>query len=233
MEMINALMNKVIKSDREILYPSESDAVLDYYKIPQPKWMTTGNNVEQAVQAAEQIGFPIALKLISPDILHKSDAGCVKLDLNNSPEVEHACHDILEKAAHAHKTPRIEGFLIQEMVKEGHEVIIGLAQDVTFGMIIVFGLGGIFVEILKDVAIRKVPITPADAMDMIEEIKGYKILKGARGKVVANIDLLKDMLLKVSQMGMEQKQITELDFNPVFVDSHRALVADSRIILKG
>jgi acyl-CoA synthetase (NDP forming) len=232
MEKLKMLINEISTSNRQVLYPRESDVVLDYYDIHQPRSITAGNDIQQVVQSAEKIGFPVALKLISPDILHKSDAGCVQLNLSDPSEVERACHKILEQAGVAKKNARIEGFLIQEMIQDGHEVIIGLAQDPTFGTIIMFGLGGIFVEILKDVSIRKIPITPQDAMDMIKEIRGYEILKGARGKVAANLDLLRDLLLNVSRMGMELKQIKELDFNPVFVDSRKTLVPDSRIILK-
>ena len=117
------------------------------------------------------------------------------------------------------------------MAPEGHEAIIGLAEDPTFGKIIMFGLGGIFVEILKDVAIRKIPITVLDARDMIEEIKGFKILKGARGKEPVNLNLLQETLMKASRLGQEIEEIKEMDLNPVFVNSKNTLVADPRIIL--
>jgi acetyl-CoA synthetase (ADP-forming) len=230
-ETISTLLKEVKEAKRDVLYPSESESVLQSYGIDYPKSVCTGNDLAEVLQCVDKIGFPVALKLISPDILHKSDAGCVKLNLHNEKEIKKAYNDILKAAGKINKNEELKGFLIQEMIHSGHEVIIGLATDPTFGKIIMFGLGGIFVEILKDVAIRKIPITQLDAQDMIEEIRGHKILMGARGKEVANFPLLKELLLKVSLMSMEVGEIKELDFNPIFINSKKALVADARILI--
>lgn len=231
-ETIDTRLKEVKKAKRAVLYPIESESVLQSYGIDYPKGVCTRNDLGEVLRSAEKIGFPVALKLISPDILHKSDVGCVQLNLHNEKEIKRAYYGILKGAEKINKDAEIEGFLIQEMIHHGHEVIIGLNTDPTFGKIILFGLGGIFVEILKDVAIRKIPITQLDAQDMIEEIRGYKILMGARGMEAANLHLLKELLLKVSRMGMEVGEISEMDFNPIFIDSKKALVADSRIIIQ-
>ena len=231
-EGVKTLFANLEKAKREVLYPEEAEKVLRTYGINTAKSFFCRNDVEEVLRSSEEIGFPVALKLISQDILHKSDAGCVALNLGNREEVRAAYHGILENAERAKRDALIEGFLVQEMVHKGHEVIVGLATDPTFGKIILFGLGGIFVEILKDVAIRMVPIAKADAQDMIEEIKGYKVLQGARGKEPANLQLLREILLGVSRLGNEIEQIREMDLNPVFVSSSRATVADSRILVQ-
>lgn len=230
-EGVKTLFAKLEKAKREVLYPEEAEKVLRTYGINTAKSFFRGNDLEELLRSSEEIGFPVALKLISQDILHKSDAGCVALNLGSREQVKAAYHGILENLERANPDALIEGFLVQQMITKGHEVIVGLATDPTFGKIILFGLGGIFVEILKDVAIRMIPITKADAQDMIEEIKGYKVLQGARGKEPANLQLLRDILLGVSRLGNDVEQITELDLNPVFISSSRAIVADSRILV--
>jgi acyl-CoA synthetase (NDP forming) len=231
-EGVKALFANLEKAKREVLYPEEAEKVLRTYGINAAKSFSCRNDFEEVLRSSEEIGFPVALKLISQDILHKSDAGCVALNLGNREEVRAAYHGILENAERAKRDALIEGFLVQEMVQKGHEVIVGLATDPTFGKIILFGLGGIFVEILKDVAIRMIPITKVDAQDMIEEIKGYGVLQGARGKEPANLQLLREILLGVSRLGNEVEQIREMDLNPVFISSSKAIVADSRILVQ-
>jgi acyl-CoA synthetase (NDP forming) len=219
------------KAKGKVMHPREAESVLRNYGIKTARRFFCKNDLDEVLRSSEEIGFPIAVKLISPDILHKSDAGCVALNLGNREEVRRAYHGILENVGKAAPDALIEGFLVQEMVLNGHEVIVGLAHDPTFGKVILFGLGGIFVEILKDVAIRMLPISKTDAQDMIEEIKGYRVLQGARGREPANLQLLREILLGVSRLGTEVEQIREMDLNPIFVGSSRAIVADSRILV--
>lgn len=230
-EEVKSLIADIKKRQRTVLYPVEAETVLGFYGIDVIKGAFPGDDLDQILRSAEKIGFPVALKLISADLIHKSDAGCVHLNLNSRDEIINAYNDILIHAGRANPGANIEGFLVQEMISDGHEVIIGITTDPTFGRIILFGLGGIFVEILKDVAIRKIPISDLDAQDMIEEIRGYKILQGTRGKEPVNLMLLRDILLKMSRLGEEIEDITEMDLNPVFVNSHQALVVDPRIII--
>ena len=229
---ISEILAGVKEKKRNVLYPMEAESILQVYGIGIPKSIFASNSLKEVIRSAEEIGFPVALKLISPDILHKSDAGCVYLNLNNNQNINKAYNDVLKNAVMRNTKAYIEGFLVQEMIQYGYEIIVGLATDPTFGKIIMFGLGGIFVEILNDVAIRKIPITVLDAQDMIEEIKGYKVLQGARGKEPANFELLKKILLKTSRLGLEIEEIEEMDLNPIFVNAHHALVADPRIIIR-
>ena len=231
MDAIRALFDDVWKVNRSVLFPMEAESVLKNYGIENVKSAFAKNNFEEIVRSAENIGFPVVLKLISPDILHKTDAGCIKLSLANTDEISEAYHEILENATKVEPSAEVKGFLVQKMVQYENEVIVGLANDLTFGKIIMFGLGGIFVEVLNDVAIRKVPITQLDAKDMIEEIKGYVILQGVRGKESVNFNLLQEILLNVSRLGVELQEIKEMDLNPVFVNASSALVADSRILI--
>lgn len=230
-EVIKTFLNRLKKENREILNPKESDDILRVYGIPSVKSIFCRNDLNEILKSSEKIGFPVVLKLISKEILHKSDAGCVALNLQSPKEVEGAFQSILQNLKRTNENALIEGFLVQKMVREGYEVIVGLTTDSTFGKVILFGLGGIFVEIFQDVAIRMVPITKIDAQDMIEEVKGYRILKGIRGKEPANLQSLREILLAVSQLGNEIEEIREMDLNPVFVDSSGSIVADSRILL--
>lgn len=221
-----------IKHKREFsLSPMDAIALLEAYGIDTVKSVLVKANLKEVLAAAEEIGFPLVLKLVSQDLLHKSDAGLVYLDIRNKKEVRSAYHEILKNKERADRAAKIRGFLVQRMVENGYEVIAGLGFDPTFGKIILFGMGGIFVEILKDLSIRKIPISRRDARDMIEEIKGYPILKGVRGKDPANLKSLEMLLLNVSQLGMEVDEIREMDLNPVVVDSEKASVVDSRIIV--
>jgi acyl-CoA synthetase (NDP forming) len=219
------------REGRNTLSPKEIEAILSAYGIDMAKGAFSRPNLEEVLGAAGAIGFPVVLKLISQDLLHKSDAGVVRLNINNEEEVGRAYHEIVKNKERANPAAKIEGFLVQQMIRNGHEVIVGLGTDATFGKIIMFGMGGIFVEILRDVAIRKIPITRSDAQDMIEEIKGYRILRGARGGDSANFELIRKILMAVSRLGEEVGEITEMDLNPVIVSSREAVVADARIIV--
>jgi acetyltransferase len=188
---------------------------------------------EQAVEIAEKLGYPVALKISSPQITHKSEAGGVQLNLTSELEVKKAYGEIWKRCREYNPDAEIEGVLIQEMVGEGVEVIIGMSKDPTFGPTIMFGLGGIFVEILKDLTLRVLPITRRDAEEMIKEIKGYEILKGTRGGLRRDIDAIVDLLLKVSRLTIDWEEcISEIDLNPVIVfsDGKGAKAVDSLII---
>ena len=187
---------------------------------------------EDAVKAAGEIGFPIVAKIVSPDILHKTEAKCVKINLGTPEEVKGAFQEIMANAKAYNANARIEGVLLAHMVSGGEEVIIGLTTDPTFGKVVMFGLGGIWVEVMKDVSFRVVPLSRLDARDMIEEIKGYPLLTGIRGKAGKDIDALCDLLVQVSKLAQENERIAEMDLNPVFVLERGAIVADARIILK-
>jgi acetyl-CoA synthetase (ADP-forming) len=186
----------------------------------------------EAVAFAGELGFPVVAKIVSPEIIHKTDAKCVKVNLNNPEKVKGAYQELMANARAYDPKARIEGVLLYHMISGGEEVIIGLATDATFGKVIMFGLGGIWVEVMKDVSFRVVPLSREDARDMVEEIKGYPLLTGIRGKSAKDIDALCDLLVKVSKLAQANEEIAEMDLNPVFVMDKGAIIVDARIILE-
>lgn len=186
----------------------------------------------EALRLTSEMGLPIVLKIASPNIIHKSDAGGVKLGLSSKRAVAAAYRDIMASAKQKQPQARIEGVTVQKMARPGIEVIMGMAKDPQFGPFLMFGLGGVWVEVLKDVAFRIVPIVRRDAREMIKEIKGYPLLEGYRGSEPANITLLEDMLLKLSDFIEHNPEIKELDINPIFAYKDSAVAVDARIILE-
>lgn len=189
-------------------------------------------NREQAVAISKEIGFPVALKIISPDIVHKSDVGGVRLDLKTTEEVGKAFDNILAAITEKYSEARVHGISVQKMARPGTEVIIGMFKDHQFGPVLMFGLGGIFVEILKDVSFGIVPLTRRDAREMIREIRGYPLLEGYRGKEKVNISNLESMLLNISDFVKEHPEIQEFDLNPIIAYKDGAVVVDARLILR-
>jgi len=187
---------------------------------------------EEAVIAAKEIGFPVALKLLSPELIHKTEAEGVRVDLRNEREVRKAYRRLIETFHASHPEGELEGVMIQE-TGEGTEVIVGALLDPQFGPVIMFGLGGIFVEVLGDVSFRIVPIEKKDAQDMIQEIKGFPILQGIRGKD-RGVDLrsLEDLLLKISDLIERYPAIVEMDINPAFASPKGYAICDARIRIR-
>ena len=186
----------------------------------------------EAISMAKELGFPVVLKIASPDISHKSDVGGIKLGLRNAAEVGRAYREIMDSVKGKEPQAAIYGVSVQKMAQPGIEVIMGMTKDAQFGPVLMFGLGGVFVEVLKDVSFRIVPITRRDARQMIEEIKGYPVLKGYRGQEPANIPALEDMLLTLSRFVESRPEIKELDLNPILAYSDGAVAVDARIILE-
>ena len=187
----------------------------------------------EAVKLSEAIGYPVVLKVSSVDITHKSDAGGVKVNLKNQGEVENAYDGIMASCKAAYPDAKIEGVAVQGMAETGTEIIMGMIKDPSFGPVVMFGLGGVLVEVLKDVAFRIVPIEKIDAAEMIEEIQGKKLLEGYRGQDPADIPYLQEMLVKLSDFVDRTPGIEEIDMNPVFAYKEGASVVDARIILSG
>lgn len=190
-------------------------------------------SADHAADIADRIGYPLAMKIDSPDILHKTEAGGLKLNLSSREDVVAAFNEIMANAKNYDASARLNGVLVQEMVVGGTEVIIGVNNDPQFGPTIMFGLGGIFVEILKDVSLRVAPLSRDEALSMIREIKGYKVLAGARGKAKCDVDAIADTLVKVSLMAMElDDRVAELDINPLLVlpEGKGVRVADALVI---
>jgi acyl-CoA synthetase (NDP forming) len=187
---------------------------------------------QEAEAISAGIGFPVVLKVASPDISHKSDAGGVKVGLKNRTDVRKAYREIMASAREKYPAAKIEGVAVQSLARPGTEVITGMFQDPQFGPVIMFGLGGIFVEVFKDVSFRIIPIVRRDATEMIQEIKGYALLQGYRGREPASIPALEDILLKVSDFVEKTPGIKEIDLNPIFAYKDGAVAVDARIMLE-
>jgi len=187
---------------------------------------------KEAISLSRIMGFPVVLKIASPEIIHKSDSGGVKLQLTNVTQVGKAYSEIMSSIRQNLSRVRIEGVSVQKMARPGVEVIVGMSQDAQFGPVLMFGLGGILVEVLKDVSFRMVPVTRRDANEMIREIKGYSLLQGYRGQESVDISSLEQIIVKVSGFVEQSPQIKELDLNPIFAYKDGAVVVDARIILE-
>ena len=172
---------------------------------------------EEAIAAAQKIGYPVVMKIVSPDILHKTDVGGVRLGIENDQQVEEAFFEITAQSQQYSPHAAILGVSVQEMVKGGKEVILGMSKDVQFGPLIMFGLGGIYVEVLKDVSFRIAPLSVEDADQMIREINAYPLLRGTRGEKPTDIAALSESLLRLSQLVTDNPEILELDINPLLV----------------
>ncbi len=231
MTNISKLFTNVHKEGRKNLLETEAKAVCMEYGIPVTKFKLAENEAE-AAKFADEIGYPVVLKIVSPDIIHKSDVGGVMINLKGEREVRNAYKQILQNIKKHKAKAKITGILVQEMAPSSTEVIIGAIKDPQFGPSIMFGLGGIFVEVLKDVTFRVAPVTEDEARQMITEVKAYPLLKGYRNQPPADIDAIVKILLNTSKLVMEHQEIKELDLNPIMVYKKGAKTVDARIILE-
>jgi len=225
------IFKKVKNSKRSNLTEFEARGVLDYYNIPVVKGEII-KSLEEARKFVEKNGYPVVLKVVSRQIIHKTEVGGVVLNIRNEKELYQAYHQIIKNVEKKAPKAKIDGFFIQEMLPNDREVIVGGKKDPTFGQTIAFGLGGVFVEVLEDVSFRVVPITKEDTIEMLKEIKALKILKGYRGKPPVDFEALIDILLKTSKMLEDNPEIKELDINPIFALPDRAVAGDARIIVE-
>jgi len=225
------MFDQARKENRKYLLEPEAKIVCMDYGIPVTRFKVA-HTQDEADRFASQIGYPVALKIVSPDVLHKWDVGGVMLDLKSATKVKVAYRKILENVRRHKPDAKIVGVIVQEMVTPSTEVIVGSTKDPQFGPALMFGLGGIFVEVLKDVTFRIAPITEVDAREMITEVKGYPILKGYRGQPPADIDAIVKILINTSKLVMDHQEIKELDLNPVMVYEKGAKTVDARIILE-
>lgn len=213
----------------KILTEHETKKLLAKYGIPVTKGQIA-TSADEALAIALRIGTPVAMKISSPDISHKSDVGGVALNVSRE-EVRTTYNEIISRIKKAAPNANIGGILVQQMAPPGHEIIVGLKKDAQFGHALMFGLGGIFVEVYKDVTFRVVPIKKREALDMISEIKGYPILKGIRGRKPADIGAIASVLVSVSEMA-EKENIVELDINPLVVSESGAIAVDARAMVE-
>ncbi len=216
---------------RYVLMEPEAKRLCIEYGIPVPRF-ELARSVEEAVEHAERIGYPVVLKVVSPQVVHKTDVGGVFLNVSNREEVREAYRKVVENTLNRIPSAEIVGVLVEEQVKEGVEVIVGAFRDRQFGPTVMFGLGGVFVEVLDDVSFRVAPVSEADAEEMIREIRGYRILRGYRGRPPADLEAVKEIILKVSRMVTELREIGEVDLNPIHVYEEGAVAVDVKIILE-
>ena len=230
-EKVTKIFEKVKAEGRKFLLEHEAKTVCKEYGIPITA-LKIAKNAEDAVKFSEEMNCTTVFKIVSPDVNHKFDVGGVILNINGKEEAKNAYHKILENVKNHKPNARIDGVLVQEMAPCATEVIVGAIKDPQFGPTLMFGFGGTFVEVMKDVSFRIAPITEEEAKEMISEVKAYPILQGYRGQPPADIDTLAKILLNTSRLIMDYPEIKELDLNPVMVYKKGAKTVDARIILE-
>jgi 4-hydroxybutyryl-CoA synthetase (ADP-forming) len=230
---VKSIFENVRKHERTNLLEEEGYEVLQAYGFPTPQSILCTTE-QEGIDAAKRVGYPLVMKIVSPDIIHKSDAGGVKVGIKTDDELKNAFRTITENALKYKSDAKIKGVLVQEMVKSAKETILGASQDPTFGPVIMFGLGGIYVEVLKDVVFRVAPIDEQEAISMVESIKTIKLLKGVRGEKPSDLKAIAGSLQRLSQLVVDFPEIKEFDINPLLVleEGKGARVVDARIILR-
>jgi acyl-CoA synthetase (NDP forming) len=225
------IVEQALLQGRTLLTETESKQILQDLGVATTLGQLATSE-DAAVQAAASLGFPVVLKISSPDVTHKSDIGGVQLHLQSADDVRRAYQTIMQNVAAKAPAATVEGVAVQPMARPGVEVIIGMSKDTTFGPVLMFGLGGVLVELLKDVAFRVVPLSPRDAKEMIHDIKGLPMLKGYRGAPPADLQALTRILLTLSDFVDRTPAIKEIDLNPVYAYDDGALAVDARMILE-
>ncbi|MBW1672916.1 MAG: acetate--CoA ligase family protein [Deltaproteobacteria bacterium] len=220
------ILDKARKEGRETLSEYESKIVLASYHIPVTREIIIQKN-NDVISAAHEIGYPVVMKGCSPEITHKTEKGLIRTDIRDDKEALDTFNDIMAGMNGSHGS-----ILIQEMIKGKRELVIGLIRDPQFGPCVMFGLGGIFTEILKDVSFRLAPLEKRDALEMMDEIKAHKILDAVRGMEPVDRELLSEMLINVGKIGVKNDAIKEIDINPVIISGNRPVAVDALIVLQ-
>ena len=221
------LLEDAIREGRTTLSEYESKQVLASYRIPVTIEELV-NNAEDLIKAADRIGYPVVMKGCSADIAHKTEKGLIRVDVRNDEEAASAFKEITAAMDGADKA-----VLVQQMVKGQRELVVGLIRDPQFGPCVMFGLGGIFTEVLKDTAFRVAPLEKRDALEMMREIKAHKILDAVRGMAPADKDMLAEILITIGQIGIENEAIKEIDINPVIISDGKPVAVDALVVLEG
>ena len=221
------LLDDAIQQGRTTLSEYESKQVLASYRIPVTREELV-DNVEDLFKAAAKIGYPVVIKGCSADISHKTEKGLIRVDVRNDEEVSSAFKEITAAMDGADTS-----VLVQQMVKGQRELVVGLTRDPQFGPCVMFGLGGVFTEVLKDTAFRVAPLEKRDALEMMQEIKAHEILEAVRGMAPADKDMLAEILITVGQIGIENEVIKEIDINPVIISDGKPVAVDALVVLEG
>jgi acyl-CoA synthetase (NDP forming) len=228
---IQEIIDKARSENRTFLLEPESKQLMKIIGITTTEYQVATNKSEAKLMA-KKIGFPVVMKIVSPQVIHKTDAGGVKLNIKSDSEVDFAFDEIIRNARNYNAKADIRGVLIEKMVNPSTEIIIGVTRDPTFGPAIMFGLGGIFVELLKDVSFRIAPITKTDAKEMISEIKALPMLQGFRGEPNVDLKNIIETLLIISKFTIDYiDDVLEIDLNPIFAYDDHLLTVDARVIL--
>ena len=220
------ILNKALKEGRGTLSEYESKIILASYQIPVTREIIVEKS-NDVIPAAHEIGYPVVMKGCSPEITHKTEKGLIQTDIRDDREALDAFSNIT-----AGMNSGQDSILVQEMIKGKRELVIGLIRDPQFGPCVMFGLGGIFTEILKDVSFRLAPLEKRDALEMMDEIKAHKILGSVRGMEPVDRDILSEMLIKVGEIGVENDKIKEIDINPVIISESSPIAVDALIVLQ-
>ena len=221
------ILDKALKEGRTTLSEYESKVILASYQIPVTREIMAESS-DEVITAAHEIGYPVVMKGCAPDITHKTEKGLIRTDIRDDSEALDTFNDIMAgmngiKGAAA---------LVQEMIRGKRELVVGLIRDPQFGPCVMFGLGGIFTEILKDVSFRLAPLEKRDALEMMGEIKAHKILDAIRGMDAVDREILSEMLINVGRIGMENDTIKEIDINPVIISGSRPIAVDALVVLQ-
>ena len=220
------IIEEAMKQGRTTLSEYESKQVLAAYEIPVTREKSVAD-VEDLIDATEEIWFPLVLKGCSSDLAHKTEKGLIRVDMRNESEARAAFEEIMGAMEGPDKA-----VLVQEMVKGPRELVVGLTRDPQFGPCVMFGLGGIFTEILKDISFRVAPLEKRDALEMMQEIKGHKILEAVRGMEAADLDMFSQILINVGRIGMEHEKVKEIDINPVIISGSKPVAVDALVVLE-
>ena len=216
-ESVMQIIQQARQQGRQALTEGEAKAILELYGVPVPQ-RRMARNQAAASQAAQEMGFPVVMKIASADITHKTEAGGVRLGIQDAQQAAQAYEEIIAKAKAYNPQATLDGVLVEQTVSDGLQVIVGFKQDPRFGPVVTFGLGGIFVELIRDITLRVVPLDEQQALDMIRETKAYPLLAGYRGEQPRDINALSQVILAVSQLAQEFKnELAELDVNPLMV----------------
>jgi len=219
------IIKKALEEQRTTLSEYESKQILASYQIPVTREKLV-NDIEDLIKASREIGYPVVMKGCSSEVAHKTEKGLIRVDVRNDDEAGSAFEEIM-----ANMNGTKNAILVQEMVKGKRELVVGLTRDPQFGPCVMFGLGGIFTEILKDISFRIAPLEKRDALEMMQQIKGHKILEAFRGMEAADLDMLAEILINMGRIGIENERVREIDINPVIISGSKPVAVDALVVL--
>ena len=219
------IIKKALEEQRTTLSEYESKQILASYQIPVTREKLV-NDIGDLIKASREIGYPVVMKGCSSEVAHKTEKGLIRVDVRNDDEAGSAFEEIM-----ANMNGTKNAILVQEMVKGKRELVVGLTRDPQFGPCVMFGLGGIFTEILKDISFRIAPLEKRDALEMMQQIKGHKILEAFRGMEAADLDMLAEILINMGRIGIENERVREIDINPVIISGSKPVAVDALVVL--